>query len=266
MSTNKDPRAINYIKYHFERDDRIQVIFIHDETNGPRQDPDVTSASGQLAAERQANAGRGPSPATFFTPGDSISSNSHTAHFRSAGPFTTTSGTYWTSKSRDVLESPPPTDGDRPFPVGTMWVHDVAPNKDREAVRQVFVRNVTDEWVIIPGDLVESGQRFAHPTLSNRYFCIDAGGRPKWLKSDTLDKKEREQKKAGIRGDVVVIAAVNESKKRKRVAFDVDHEPSGTGRKRARSSTPHIRVINPAPATRRVAARSRSAIVLGDDA
>ncbi|KAJ8072649.1 hypothetical protein PM082_016208 [Marasmius tenuissimus] len=108
------------------------------------------------------------------------------------GPLKTMSGCYWASQSDEIMKCLPPKSDNLPFPIGGIWVHDVKKGPNQEAIRQAFVYNTEDDWLVVPREALEKGAAaFPHPQYADLWFAMGGDGKPKWLKADMLAKYKR---------------------------------------------------------------------------
>ncbi|KAK1235372.1 hypothetical protein PQX77_001408 [Marasmius sp. AFHP31] len=214
---SKDLREMNFNKITYERDDKEGTIWIKRETGGPEPDPVVQDkdAKQTVGMKREDT----PFPSTFFTAGSQPEASNLFMGIK--GPLRTTGGVYWASQGNETMKCPPPKSANLPFPVGGIWVHDVKKGRNQEAVRQAFVYNAEDLWLIVPGGVLEAEEAsFPHPAHADRWFSMAANGTPKWLKADTLAKYKRAKRRAQAFGQLEGIPTS--------VADAVDHRVSLT--------------------------------------
>ncbi|KAL0060810.1 hypothetical protein AAF712_012403 [Marasmius tenuissimus] len=237
-----DPRAHNYMKFSYGRDDRKKLIWMIRDTNNPAPDPvlsntehDVTRALDSQAEDSAV------SPSNFFSAGVTKSNSNLDIN----GPLNTTGGVYWTSNTKEAMKCPPAKRPPRyDYEPGTIWVNNVLPSDGKEAFRQAFVWSAHEEWVDVPGQPIEGGSAvFPHPQHADSWFEMEIGGPPKWLKYDTITRKNK-RKRNEEKEDPEVIAAASATK-RSKVAID----PNPVGRA-PREATP-FRFTDPAPSTKR---------------
>ncbi|KAJ8078383.1 hypothetical protein PM082_000590 [Marasmius tenuissimus] len=242
VTQEDDPRAHNYMKFSYGRDDRKKIIWMIRDTNDPAPDPVLSNTEHDAKRAIDGHAEDSVvSPSNFFDAGDTENGS----NLDIDGPITTTGGNYWTSNTKEPMKCPPPKSPSRyNYEVGTIWVNTVLPSDEKEAVRQAFVWNAHEEWVDVPGQSIQDGSAsFPHPMKTDSWFVMDPKGRPKWLKYDTITKNKREREKRNREEDPEIIAAASATK-RSKVAID----PNPVGRKR-RAATP-LRVTDPTPSTK----------------
>ncbi|KAL0580179.1 hypothetical protein V5O48_001838 [Marasmius crinis-equi] len=245
----KDPRAHNYMKFSYGKDDTKKIVWRIRDTSDPVPDPvcsdtEIEATRALVRAEETA-----PSPANFFSGGNwSLGSD-----LEIEGPFDTLGGVYWKSTTKEPMKCPPPKSPRYNFPPGAIWVNTVLPSKEKEAVRQAFIWGKHEEWTDVPGQAIENSlASLPHPVLADRWFSMKEGKPPQWLKYDTIAKQRREKRKAeGLRDDELVAAG----KAIKRVKLVV--EPNPTARPLPQ---PEASVIDPTSSTPTVRAVRRRRI------
>ncbi|KAF8892426.1 hypothetical protein CPB85DRAFT_1329694 [Mucidula mucida] len=174
MTTQADPRSIRHQRLFYEVDYANNTICIAESDDSPHQE--VPHRHNAIAENSGADF---PSNAYFVS--DAVLDRIPPVV---SGPYKASNATYWTTAASGNLAGPPaPAQGQDP---GHVLVHTNTLTGDR----QVWVLNVERNWMVVPGNDVKGGGRgFAHPVKPDAWFKLAKGGKPSWVRWDTLRRQ-----------------------------------------------------------------------------